>query len=73
MKNGLYYTGILILFGLIGIVIWEIVAILFLGGATISIFAEELASVSPFVSHCISMIFGILIGHWFIPPGGPRE
>ena len=72
MSRAKYFTGIFVLFGLIGIVVWQTAAIIFPQIETISIFAEEIDSFNPLVSHCITAIFGILIGHWFIPPGGSR-
>lgn len=70
MKRALYVIGILILFTLVGIIIWEVAAFLFFPHATISLFAEELTKTNPFVSHVITMVFGMLVGHWFIPRGG---
>jgi hypothetical protein len=66
--NPKYITGIVILFGLILLLMFQIFAITTGYVSTISVFAEELDSVNPLVSHMVTAIFSILIGHWFIPP-----
>lgn len=70
MKRPLYYTGIFILFGLIFIIAWQILALTTGLVSTISVFAEEFASINPLLGYIVATVFGILIGHWFIPPGG---
>lgn len=65
----LYLTGIIILFGLVAIVILEIVGFLFPGKvATISVFAEKMNLRNPLFAIVLALIFGLLLGHWFIPP-----
>ena len=65
-----YLAGIFVLFGLIAIVMWQVYAVIFRPDQTISLFAEKLNKVNPLIGYIIAVIFGILIGHWFIPPGG---
>ena len=73
MNRPLYWTGIALLFFLVAMIIWETVAITTGKVATISLFAEELNNSSPLVSHAVTMLFGMLIGHWFIPPSPKKE
>lgn len=69
MNDPLYITGLAVLFGLLSLVIWEIYAFLTGNVATVSVFAEKLNKINPLIGYIIATIFGILIGHWFIPPG----
>lgn len=68
----LYLMGMIVLFGLLAIVIVEVISFVFWDKTTISIFAEELNRFNPLVGYCVSTLFGILIGHWFIPPQGRK-
>ena len=67
------WTGFVILFGLIGVVIYDIAAFIFFENATISVFATDLAKVSPVFGYSVTAVLGILIGHWFIPAKGSDD
>lgn len=65
-----YITGIVILFGLILLLMYQIFAITTKKVSTISVFAETLNKVNPLFGYIVCVIFSMLIGHWFIPPSG---
>lgn len=66
-------TGFFILFGLVAIIILEVVAFFWFDNATISVIATDIAKKSPIFSHTVTAVFGILIGHWFIPAEGSED